>query len=545
MLHFARWKMYSIIAVCLFGLIFSFPNLFAAESVRAWPNWLPKQQLSLGLDLRGGSHMVLELDINEMKKAWADALLDETRRRLRVEAKVAFSNLSAAGNRIQVRIDKPEDMDKAIAELRKMGQTISGIGFGGMGGSDLEFRREGDQIIIEPTEAGMRQRIDAGMSTAIETLRRRVDALGTTEPIIVREGQGRIVVQVPGLKDPAQLREIIGKTAKLTFQFVHSDYSPRGQLTREETRSIQVPAGSVLLPSDEGKDLFEVIERRVIVSGEELVDAQPGFDSRNNEPVVNFRFNQSGARKFGKATQENVNRRFAIVLDGKVISAPSIREPILGGSGQISGRFTVQTANALAILLRSGALPATMTIIEERSVGPSLGEDSIRAGKIAAYIGYGLVAVFMMAAYGLFGLFAVVALVLNLALLIGIITAMQSTLTLPGIAGIVLTMGMAVDANVLVYERIREELRNGKTAISAIDSGFSRAMGTIIDSQLTTFIAGVLMFWLGSGPIRGFGITLTLGLITSVFTAVIVTRLIIAVWLRWQRASRSDIVVPV
>jgi protein-export membrane protein SecD len=342
---------------------------------------------------------------------------------------------------------------------------------------------------------------------------------------------------------------VIGKTAKLTFQFVDKDFSGGSALTREQQRQIQIPAGSIALPTDDdrsgGKDMVEIIERRVIVQGDQLQDAHPGTDGRTGEWVVNFRFSQAGARAFGRATQENVGRRFAIVLDNRVISAPVIREPILGGTGQISGSFTPQSSNNLAILLRSGALPASLTIVEERSVGPSLGEDSIRAGKIAAYFGYGLVAVFMMAAYGLFGLFAVIALVLNLALLIGIITAMQSTLTLPGIAGIVLTMGMAVDANVLIYERIREELRNGKSAIGAIDSGFKLAMSTIIDSQLTTFIAGIILFWLGSGPIRGFGITLTLGLITSVFTAVIVTRLIVALWLRYQRTGRRDIVVPV
>jgi preprotein translocase subunit SecD len=383
------------------------------------------------------------------------------------------------------------------------------------------------------------------MNTAIETIRRRVDALGTTEPNIVRQGTDRIVVQAPGLADPKILKELIGKTAKLTFQFVHPDYSDAGPIPAAQAKQVRPPPGAVLLPSQDGADAFEMIEKRVIVSGEDLVDAQPGFDQRTNEPVVNFRFNQVGARRFGKATQENVNRRFAIVLDNKVISAPSIREPILGGSGQISGRFTVQSANNLAILLRSGALPASLAVIEERSVGPSLGADSIAAGKIAAVIAVCAVAAFMMIAYGLFGFFSIISLMLNVMLIMGIMTAMQSTLTLPGIAGIVLTMGMAVDANVLIYERMREELRNGKSAINAMESGFQRAMGTIVDSQLTTLIAGVILFWLGSGPIRGFGVTLTIGLITSVFTAVIVTRLIIAFWLRRQRSARRDIVVPV
>ena len=347
------------------------------------------------------------------------------------------------------------------------------------------------------------------------------------EPTIQREGADRILVQVPGLQDPSRLKEILGKTAKLDFRMVDQSMTP------QQASATHVPADSEILDGERGEKFL--IEKRVLVSGADLVDAQPGFDQRSSEPIVSFRFNSSGARKFAEATQQNVGKPFAIVLDNKVISAPVIREPILGGSGQISGSFTVQSANDLAILLRAGALPAPLTVIEERTVGPGLGQDSINAGEHAAYVGAALVVFFMLVTYGLFGLFANIAVAVNVAMIFGVLSMLSATLTLPGIAGIVLTVGIAVDSNVLIYERIREEVRAGRSAINAIDAGFSRALATILDSNITTFIAAAVLFYIGTGPVRGFAVTLGIGILTSLFTAFTLTRLIVAYWVRMWR----------
>jgi preprotein translocase subunit SecD len=364
-----------------------------------------------------------------------------------------------------------------------------------------------------------------------------VNELGTVEPSIQRQGLDRVLVQVPGLQDPSRLKELLGKTAKLTFRMV--DLSTTPEQAQQQGR---VPPDSEILPGSKSENRQPyLIEKRVVVSGEDLTDAQPGFDQRSSEPIVSFRFNTSGGRKFAQATQENVGRPFAIVLDNEVISAPVIREPILGGSGQISGSFTVEQANDLAILLRAGALPAPLTIIEERTVGPGLGQDSIERGKLASYVGSAMVIVFMLATYGLFGLFANIAVAINVAMIFGILSLLNATLTLPGIAGIVLTVGIAVDSNVLIYERIREEVRAGRTPIMAIDAGFSRALATILDSNITTFIAAAVLFYIGTGPVRGFAITLGIGIITTVFTAFTLTRLIVAAWVRWKRPQRVPI----
>ena len=542
MLHFPRWKTIMIALICFYGLLMALPNiapgLFPPEKdTRNWPFFVPHRTVPLGLDLQGGSHLVLSLDDAELKKAWYDDILDSVRATLRNKVKVPFSNLSLVGDKIQVRIEKPEDVEAALTELRKIAQPTQSSGLTGIGSYDIEVKREGQVITLQPTEQGLREKVTTGMGAAIETIRRRVDALGTTEPNIVRQGSNRIVVQVPGDKDPTRLKELVGKTAKMTFHFVHPSISA------EDAKRGQIPTGYIIVKSKEGSG-EELIERRPIVLGEELVSAFQGTDERGR-PSVNFRFNQSGARKFYDATRNNIGRRFAIKLDDAVISAPQIISAIPGGSGQITGSFTVDSANTLAIQMRSGALPATLTVIEERSVGASLGEDSIRAGKIASYVAFVAVAAFMMIAYGLFGFFSVIALCIKLLLIFAIMSVMRATLTLPGIAGIALTIGIAVDANVLIYERIREEVKNGKTPISAIEAGFTRAIATIIDTQLTTLIAALILFGLGSGPIRGFGITLTIGIFTAVFTAVTVTRLIISIWLKYQRSRGQQIVIPV
>jgi protein-export membrane protein SecD len=533
MLHFERWKIIAIVLVCLTGIIFAMPNLFSKQTVEGWPSWMPHQRLSLGLDLRGGAHLLLAMDTKALDKDWLITLRGDARQQLR-EAKVAFTGLGIVGNAVQVRIAKPEDVDKAYAALRKL-ITPLGNAILGSSGNNIEVEKVGnDTIKLQPTDQGLQQRVASAASASVETVRRRVDELGTTEPNIVRQGRDRILVQVPGFDDTAKLKELIGKTAKLTFHAVHPTMTP------EEAKNTRVPLGYKIYPADEsdrGAGSY-LLQEAPVVSGEDLVDAQPGFDQRTNEPVITFRFNQSGARKFGRFTKNNVGSPFAIVLDNKVLSAPVIREPILGGSGQISGNFTVESANNLAIQLRSGALPTSLTIVEERTVGPSLGADSIDAGETAGLIGTVAVAGFMIFAYGLFGLFAVIAVAINLTLIVAVMTIIGSTLTLPGIAGLVLTVGMAVDANVLIYERIREELRSGKTPISAVDGGFSKAFGTILDSNLTTLIAGLVMFWLGAGPVRGFAVTLSLGIFATVFTAFTVTRLLVSLWVAAQKTKK-------
>jgi preprotein translocase subunit SecD len=431
-----------------------------------------------------------------------------------------------------------EGVDPALAlsKLRELSQPLGGI-LSATGQRSLEVTDLGGGVIrLTPTPPAIIERIRQSVEQSIQIVERRVNELGTVEPTIQRQGVDRILVQVPGLQDPSRLKELLGKTAKLTFRMVDQSVSA------EQAREGRVPPDTEVLRAtkSEGGQLY-VIDRRVVVSGEDLNDAQPGFDQRNGEPIVSFRFNNNGARRFAQVTQENVGKPFAIVLDNEVISAPVIREPILGGSGQISGGFTVEAANDLAILLRAGALPAPLTIIEERTVGPGLGQDSIQAGIRASWIGSLMVALFMFATYGLFGLFANIAVAVNVAMIIGILSLFNATLTLPGIAGIVLTVGMAVDSNVLIYERVREEVRAGRSAINSLDAGFNRALATILDSNITTFIAAAVLFFIGSGPVRGFALTLGIGIITTVFTAFTLTRLMIASWFRWFRPR----VVPI
>lgn len=535
MLHFSRWKIIIVLLVSVLGIAYAAPNLTSKSVLENVPTWLPHKQVHLGLDLQGGSHLLLEMSTDELLKKWFDSIQDDVRRNLRKE-KIGYTGLAFSKNLVQVRIRKPEQIETGFRALKTLAQQLQGNLFTGPGGLDLDIQKgENGLITITPTEPAIRERINSALSSSIETIRRRVDELGTTEPNIQRQGLARILVQVPGFDDPERLKLVVGQTAALSFRLVDPTITPG------RAKEIGTPPGSKIYASTEGDGIEYVLKKRVIVDGEDLVDAQPSFDQRTNEPVVTFRFNTRGARRFGRVTRDNVGRPFAIVLDEKVISAPVIQEPILGGTGQISGSFSVQEANDLSILLRSGALPASLTIIEERTVGPSLGADSIAAGKIAALIGLFTVIGFILFAYGLFGVFANVALFVNLSLIIGVLSMLQATLTLPGIAGIVLTIGMAVDANVLIFERIREELRSGKSTISAIDSGYSRALGTILDANITTFIAAIILFWLGSGPIRGFAVTLSIGIVTSVFTAFTLTRLMVAAWLNTRQSRRIEV----
>jgi protein-export membrane protein SecD len=535
MLHFARWKAVLILLVSAAGILFSLPNFVPKESLDRIPDWLPNDQLVLGLDLQGGVHLLWEVDVPSVIDSRLNNLRDDLRATLR-SAKIENRNfLRREDRRIEVRL-KDEDRDAARRALRDLTAPVAGSFLAGNQISEvvIEDLPEGG-LNLRLTEEGIQRRIALVVDQSIEVIRRRIDQLGTTEPTIQRQGADRILVQVPGEQDPERVKDLVGKTAKLVFRLVDISVTPQQAL---ETRP---PPGSEIVRSQDRPPQPYLLETREIVSGENLVDAQPGFDQRTNEPIVTFRFDTQGAKRFAVTTQQNVGRPFAIVLDGEVISAPVIREPILGGTGQISGGFTVEEANDLSILLRAGALPAKLTIVEERTVGPGLGADSIAAGKIAAIIGTVAVVVFMVVAYGLFGIFAIVALFANLALILGVLSMLQATLTLPGIAGIVLTVGMAVDSNVLIFERIREELRSGKSAIASIDNGFSRALGTILDANITTLIAAVILFQLGSGPVRGFAVTLAIGIITTVFTAFTLTRLIIATWVKQVRPTTVPI----
>ena len=509
MVYFAKWKMVLVLAICALGLAFAVPTFLSRDQANALPAWLPNQQVSLGLDLQGGSHLLLEVDSKAVIREYLESLVDTMRIELR-KARIRYQGLGVEGNAAKVTIKDPAKTEQARQLLRALD-------------ADTETTTDGNRIFLTLTEKTIRDRKVAAVQQSIEIVRRRVDETGTREPTIQRQGDDRILVQLPGLDDPERIKRLLGKTAKMTFHLIDNRNSV------EAAKAGKMPPGSRLLSSD---DVDYLIRKRVMVSGDTLIDSQPSTDGRTNEPVVTFRFDTAGAKRFGLATSKNVGKLFAIVLDGKVISAPVIREPILGGSGQISGSFTFQSAQDLALLLRAGALPAPLTILEERSVGPGLGADSIAAGKIASILGMIAVLVFMAAAYGQFGFMADVALVVNMVLILGVLSFLQATLTLPGIAGIVLTIGMAVDANVLVFERIREEVRSGRTPISAVDTGYSRAFTTIIDANLTTLIAALLLYVFGSGPVRGFAVTLSIGIVTSMFTAIMLTRLLVVTWLR-------------
>ncbi len=521
MVYFAKSLSVLILVVCGFGLIYAAPNLIFDEEHEDLPFWVPHKLVTMGLDLQGGSHLLLEVDTGAVIRERLEGVVDSLRTTLR-RNKIGYTGLGVDGEKAVFRVRDPGQAEAAGRLIAELDPTLV-----------VEEVAAGSFTVTYDETTAQSQKQSA-VEQSIEVVRRRVDEFGTVEPTIQRQGADRILLQVPGLQDPERLKALIGKTAKLAFRFVDENASLGGR----------APPGSEVLPSDEvgpdgqPRDRY-VVRKRVMVGGETLIDAQPTF--QDGQPVVSFRFDSVGARRFGDATRKNVGRLFAIVLDNKVISAPVIREPILGGSGIISGRFRVQEAQDLALLLRAGALPAPLVILEERTVGPGLGQDSIDAGKIAAVIGLVFVAAFMTASYGLFGLMANVALMFNIVLIAAVLSVLGATLTLPGIAGIVLTMGMAVDANVLVFERIREEVRNGRTPINAIDTGYRTALTTIIDSNLTTLIAAVILFLLGSGPIKGFAVTLSIGILTSMFTAIMVTRLILVTWLRTRRPQALPI----
>ncbi len=531
MLKLQSWKTVLILVIALGTSLLALPNVLPEGLYNALPKAFQKT-IPLGLDLRGGSHLLFQLDVDEVRRERMENLRDEVRRSLR-DAKLQHQGINFQGNGVVFRLREGQDSELALTEMRKLRQPIGGV-LNTSGQYDIDVTRSDDGLFtLSLTEAGVRVRVQRAMDQSIEVIRRRIDQLGTVEPSIQRQGIDRILVQAPGLKDPKELIDVIGSTAKLTFRLVDQT------MRVEEVLQGRVAADSEVLYEGEGANRIPyLIQKRVIVSGDDLVDAQATFDQQSHEPVVSFRFNSSGGRKFGQATQENIGRPFAIVLDNKVISAPVIRDAILAGSGQISGRFTVEAANRLALLLRAGALPAKLTVVEERSVGPGLGSDSIKAGTHATIIGSIFVLLFMLATYGLFGMIANIAVIVHVIMMFGLMTLVGITLTLPGIAGIVLTVGMAVDANVLIYERIREEARTGRSLIASIDAGFTKAIATIWDANITQLLAALILFFLGTGPVRGFSVTLALGILTTVFTSVTFTRLLVVVWLRWFKPTR-------
>src|SRR5476651_1284344 len=533
MLYFTRWKAGAIVFTALFICLFAIPNFLPEKMVLSWPKWA-QRHVVLGLDLQGGSHILLEVDTKTVRKDMLETLRDDVRRVLR-DARIGYTGLVVRGSSVEVHIREGANADQAQTKLRELSLPLGGL-LNATGQRSLDITSEADGLIrLTITDPATVERVRQSVEQSIQIIERRVNELGTVEPLIQRQGTDRILVQVPGLQDPTRLKQLLGKTAKLDSRMVDTAASPE-----QAVQGRTPPEDDLLYSASQPKTPY-LVEKRVLVSGGDLTDAQPGFDQRTSEPIVSFKFNASGARKFAQVTQESVGKPFAIILDNEVISAPVIREPILGGSGQISGSFTVQSANDLAILLRAGALPAPLTIIEERTVGPGLGADSIAKGKISSYVGALMVIVFMLATYGLFGLFANVAVAINVAMIFGVLSMLNATLTLPGIAGIVLTVGIAVDSNVLIYERIREEVRGGRTPINAIDAGFSRALATILDSNITTFIAAAVLFYIGTGPVRGFAVTLGIGIITTVFTAFTLTRLIVAYWVWCRRPQRVPI----
>ncbi len=540
-LHFSRWGALFTIFLSVASVVFASPILIPASTYESLPSWAQLPRMPLGLDLRGGTSLLYQIDTAQLKKDWLQSLQTDARRALS-EEKIAHSGVVIAVNQVRVTLRDPGKLDAALTRLKQLAQPLSASLFGGGSGSgagyDLSVTgSENGVITIEPTPAGLQRRIENAVTRSIEVIRRRIDPTGTTEATIQKEGQERVLIQVPGLA-PSEVKARVGTTAKLTFQLVDQS------ITAEEAQTSGVPPDDVLLADTEHPGRFVLVHKEAIVSGDDLVNAYAGYDNRAGgigERAVDFEFNSRGAANFARITRENIGKPFAIVLDNKVISAPVIRSEIPGGRGQITGNFSQDEVNRLALLLRSGALPAALSIIEERSVGPSLGADSIEAGKLAGIVGFIAVSGLMIASYGLFGLFSVVALVVNIAIIIACLSLFHATLTLPGIAGIVLTMGVAVDANVLIYERIREEMKGGRGIITSIEAGFDRAYGTIIDSHLTALLAALILYAFGSGTVRGFAVTLCFGIVSSLFTAITVTRLMVSTWLRETRPAVLEI----
>jgi len=537
MLHVSNWTRAIVAIIVLAGLLISLPNALPSSVMARYPAWLPHGTVNLGLDLQGGSYILLEVGIDQVYKDQLESLVGDIRSGLR-KARIGYTDLNVKGDTVSVRILDAARFDEAKSIINALVPSAGGSLLS-VGGRAYDVTSPSSGVIsLHMTDAYKTQKKEQTVEQSIEVVRKRIDELGTREPTIERQGDDRIIVQVPGLSDPKELLKILSTTAKMTFQLVDEAADPA-----QIAKGI-IPIGDELLKTkadDNRPSETLAIQKRIYVAGDRLTNAQQSFEQQTGQVVVTFNFDTTGARQFGDVTKNNVGHRFAIVLDKEILTAPVIQTPILGGSGQITGNFTVKSATELAVLLRAGALPAPLKPIEERTVGAELGKDSVQAGSLSALGGLLCVGLFMVARYGLFGLFADVALTLNIVLLLAILTLFGATLTLPGIAGIVLTMGMAVDANVLIYERIREEQRNGRTMLASIDAGFTRARATIFDANSTHLIAALILFELGSGPVRGFAVTLGVGILTSFFTAVMVTRLIVIAWLNVRRPKRLAI----
>ncbi len=553
MLNFPLWKQALIWIICIAGLVFAMPNVFyttvekhndavkalakgAAETPElaaardAWPDYLPSDLVNLGLDLRGGAHVLVEVNVADVYQDRLDGMWPAVRDILREQKELFGSVRRQEGeNELRVRIGNAEAIGQAVEVVKTLTRPV--VTLTGAGARDYDVVAEGDEIVLTMSEAERIATDDRTMLQSLEIIRRRVDEAGTREPTIQRQGADRILIQVPGIGSAEELLALIGRTAKLSFN----------EVVRQVASPDVAPGlGNIIVPSVNEGEGYYVLKRAPVVTGDMLTDAQTQFD-QNGQPAVGFTFNPTGARLFGAHTAANVGKLFAIVLDNQVISAPRIQTAILGGSGIITGNFTVEESGQLAILLRAGALPASIKVLERRTIGPELGQDSIDAGKIAAVVAMVAVVVFMVLSYGLFGMFANVALAFNVVLLFALLSTIGATLTLPGIAGIVLTLGMAVDANVLIFERIREELQRGKGPARAIEIGYEKATSAIIDANVTTLIAAVILFLMGSGPVKGFAVTLGLGIVTSVFTAIWVTRLLIAMWLQARKPKTIEV----
>jgi preprotein translocase subunit SecD len=519
MLDFPRWKIWSVTLLCLLGIAFAVPSFFPEKQVAAWPSWVPSARINLGLDLAGGSHLLMEAETSEVAKQRIELMEETIRTELRrASPRIEIGEISTAGGRLSFMVRNPAQLDAAVEIARNQTQPV---GLGGQRNWDVRVV-DSTRIVMAPTEAGLSEAVNQAMDTAREVVYNRVDPEGTKEVTVVRQGAERILVQVPGLQDPEGLKALLGKTARLEFKLVAPDQS--------SVQTGRAAPNTQLLPMAGGGRI--AVLRRSMVTGDQLVNANQVFDPTTNEPAVGIQFDSAGARRFGRVTQQNVNKPFAIILDDVVLSAPNINEPILGGSAQISGSFTVETANELAVQLRSGKLPVELKVIEERTVGPDLGRESIEGGLIAGTVGSVAILIFMFLTYGRFGLYADIALILNIVVILGVMAIFNATLTLPGIAGFVLTVGAAVDANVIINERIREEQKRGRKVMDAVEHGYNEARTAIFDANITNVIAGVLLYYFGSGPVKGFAVVMMIGIATSVFTAVTVTRMFVSLWLR-------------
>ncbi len=530
MLEFSQTRRLMLSLILVFGVLFAIPSLLPAKYLEQLPEWVPAEKINLGLDLAGGSHILLEADPSELQQTRLESLEDGVRNAMRrADPRIAISDMSRAGGNVGFLVTDPSQIDAARKQIEPL------VANNATGGRDWDINiTDGNRITLTPSGSGNETALDQAMDTAKDVIDRRINALGTLEPTIIRQGDERIVVQVPGLQDPQQLKELIGKTAKLEFKLVDENADP------DQTAAGKARVGSQIFPMEDGTGNIAV-RRLGGISGDKLVKADPTFDAQTNEPAVTIQFDSEGGQKFTRMTQQHTGKLFAIILDGQVISAPVIREPIYGGVSQISGSFTVETSNQLAIALRSGALPVELKIVEERSVGADLGQDSIRRGALAAMIGITTVLVMMFLVYGRFGLYANAALIINVLMILSVMALANATLTLPGIAGFVLTVGAAVDANVLINERIREEVRRGRRVFQAVEFGYKEASRAIFDANITNVIAATLLFFLGSGPIRGFAVVLMIGIVTSVFTAVVITRMWVSGWLKKTRPQALNV----